>query len=260
MNGEKGVWKEVIVSENVDGGGWARNAAYYYALGFLCTASSAHLMRCGHRGSHRIKNRQMLTPDKQICIRFTNSGALSRQDVPPRRPQPSSRRPARKRPKLAAFQSSGSSVLAKFRGDLQRFAILACAGFAPRPLLPLSRPCRALGSTQPHTRPPSLSQSRLASPRSQITMAEEEGAASYSLWLCPAPESAVARRIQTEIDFWLAPGQGVPFAPHVTLLGGLSCREADAVANAKALSAQLRVRTVSVGIAAPSDRCTIHCQ
>ena len=68
-----------------------------------------------------------------------------------------------------------------------------------------------------------------------------ENASVFSIWLIPASEDATYRRVAEEIALLTARYEGVPFEPHVTLLGGVQTTKEDMLQKTRDLATQLKV-------------------
>jgi hypothetical protein len=72
-------------------------------------------------------------------------------------------------------------------------------------------------------------------------MAASSDSGSYSIWLMPAEDSDVCSRLKKEMACLQQRASGVPFLPHVTLVGGVVLTEAEMIARARSLAADLQV-------------------
>jgi hypothetical protein len=70
------------------------------------------------------------------------------------------------------------------------------------------------------------------------------GECSYSIWLMPDPAEDFCKRVAAEIEYWAPKKDGPLFAPHVTLIGGITGTKVDVLGKTEALSKQLRVRSI----------------
>lgn len=73
-------------------------------------------------------------------------------------------------------------------------------------------------------------------------MVDGEVTSVFSIWLIPSTDSSVYSRVAEEIQTLTDRYEGVPFEPHVTLVGGIQTTKSDMLKKTEELAAQVKVR------------------
>lgn len=71
----------------------------------------------------------------------------------------------------------------------------------------------------------------------------------FSIWLAPEEDSALFARLQVEIRRLSQENEGVPFSPHVTLIGGIVTSIDSMISKTQDLASNLKVRGASSSLA-----------
>jgi hypothetical protein len=71
----------------------------------------------------------------------------------------------------------------------------------------------------------------------------------FSIWLAPEEDSALFARLQVEIRRLSEENGGVPFSPHVTLIGGIVTSIDSMISKTQDLALNLKVRGASSSLA-----------